>query len=186
MPGGVYQPARCTYALLGDFNSNASVGDRGHDLADSDVGAAALASINTFSPGHKIALPPGKKTSIGGERYDELIVHEAAMGRRRGAHVYPSRESLVAHMAASVPEAERGDYKSVHMAFCNIFTDHLPVFVDLEFPPSKALHAGPLVAKPVLSGSLPATDTAHEMTCKNCSSGKGCRYRGKPGHVPLQ
>mmetsp|Transcript_29712 Transcript_29712/g.76822 ORF Transcript_29712/g.76822 Transcript_29712/m.76822 type:complete len:558 (+) Transcript_29712:47-1720(+) len=135
MPGAAYTPGRCLYALMGDFNSNASVVERGRDLASSALGERIVSEVNSASPGHVLALQAGRETSIAGERYDEVVVHGAVLGRRH-AHVYPKREDIPQdQMHAALPPAERtavGD-KSVHMAFCNIFSDHLLVYVDLQF-----------------------------------------------------
>ena len=55
---------------------------------------------------HVLALPAGAKTSIGGARYDEVIVHASLLGGRV-AHVWPRRELLVSRLAQSVPEVEK-------------------------------------------------------------------------------
>jgi hypothetical protein len=233
MPGGRYDPRRCLYALMGDMNSNASVAQRGHDLASSELGKQLLASINASSSGHTLALKPGKVTSIGGERYDEIIVHEAAFGSRT-AHVFPTHDQIgERQMRAALPVEEQEEYKSVHMAFCNIFSDHLPVYVDLEFEAGAAAKGHPASKRSVqaeapkealstprgakaaaeVTAKAPAkapakearTKTAkapaaakkeHEtalgkvavsvpgITCKSCLAGKGCRWRGRDGHLP--
>ena len=134
MPGGAYTPGRCLYTLLGDFNSNASVAEPGKDLASSNFGEHLMRDIiNSTSPDHVLALEAGQETTVGGQRYDEVIVHGAALGGRH-AFVYPS-SIPDSQKYKALPAAERaavGD-KNVHMAFCNIFSDHLAVCVDLEF-----------------------------------------------------
>jgi hypothetical protein len=141
MPGARYDETRCLYALLGDFNSNASVAHKGFDFTNSSVGEAVMAKINESSPGHILALQPGVKTSIGGQRYDEVIVHKNTVGRRH-AHVYPRRDLLLPQMKAALSEEEQRQYKSVHMGFSNILSDHLLVYVDLGVPkPHRAVRA---------------------------------------------
>ena len=68
MPGAAYDPSSCLFALLGDFNSNASIAERGFDFASSDVGKAVISKLNGATPGrgYVAALPANKKTSIGG------------------------------------------------------------------------------------------------------------------------
>jgi hypothetical protein len=89
-----------------------------------------MTTINKASPDHVLALPAGVKTSIAGERYDEVIVHKNTLGRRH-AHVYPCRDLLLPQMKAALPEEEQRRYKSVQMGFANIMSDHLLVYVDL-------------------------------------------------------
>ena len=159
MPGAGYDPSRCVYALMGDFNSNASVKEWGHDLASSDVGERVLAKVNQASPGHTIALKEGKKTSVKGERYDEIIVHLAAVGRRK-AHVYPTRETILRMRTAAVPEVEQEGASKLSMAFNNIFSDHLPIFVDVVFKqpaPAPTPHHLPRRHPCGSSRSLPTT-----------------------------
>ena len=91
-----------------------------------------MAKLNEASPGHTIALKEGKKTSVKGERYDEIIVHEAAVGRRK-ANVYPSYETILPMRRKALPEVEQEGASKLSMAFNNIFSDHLPIFVDVEF-----------------------------------------------------
>ena len=70
-----------------------------------------------------------------GERYDEIIVHEAAVGRRK-ANVYPSYATILPMRRKALPEVEQeGASTSAKLstAFSNIFSDHLPIFVDVEF-----------------------------------------------------
>jgi uncharacterized protein (DUF3820 family) len=130
MPGAGYDVSRCLYALLGDFNSNASVPHKGLDLTNSSVGEAVMARINKASPDHVLALQAGVKTTISGERYDEVIVHKKTLGRRH-AQAYPRRELLLPQMQAALTEEEQRRYKSVQMGFANIMSDHLLVYVDL-------------------------------------------------------
>lgn len=132
MPGPSYEPARCVFALLGDFNSSASVGERGHDFASHAAGADALARINAASrDGHVLALQAGSKTSVGGARYDEVVVHAATLGRRH-AHAFPRAEQLpLERLRASLPEEEQAEGAGVAMGFANIFSDHLAVYVDV-------------------------------------------------------
>lgn len=205
MPGGDYEPSRCLYALLGDFNSNASVAERGHDFASSAVGDAAMACANSHASGHVLALAAGKKTSVGGERYDEMIVHGAALGRRH-AHVFPPRERLVPHMQAALPVEEQQSGASISTAFFNIFSDHLPVYCDLEFVSAGTVASSTDADGEVADGgevaacceeasldggeraatkiACPPALSQTDITCKRCSVGKGCRWRGKPGHLP--
>jgi endonuclease/exonuclease/phosphatase family metal-dependent hydrolase len=133
MPGACYDETHSLYALLGDFNSNASVPDKGLDFTNSSVGEAVMRGINEKSPGHVLALQAGVKTSIGGQRYDEVIVHKKALGRRH-AHVYPCRDLLLPQMKKALSEVDQGRYKSVMMGFSNIMSDHLLVYVDLGVP----------------------------------------------------
>ena len=213
MPGAGYEPSRCLYALMGDMNSNASVAERGHDLASSSVGEQLMASLQSATPGHVLALPAGQKTSIGGERYDEVIVHRGALGRRH-AHVYPSRDQIVAQMRAALPETEQIDSRTTHMAFCNIFSDHLPVYVDLQFGAMHERHRAPRSLPTLALSSTAQMQTVSGVAeqadkeaggtsecnangsersvsqeregairCKLCSAGKGCRWRGRPGHA---
>jgi len=129
MPGKGYDETRCLYALLGDFNSS--------------VGEAVMATINKASPDHVLALPAGVKTSIAGERYDEVIVHKNTLGRRH-AHVYPCRDLLLPQMKAALTKEEQTRYKSVQMGFANIMSDHLLVYVDLGVrKPHRAARAPP-------------------------------------------
>ena len=79
------------------------------------------------------------------------------------------------------------------MAFVNIFSDHLPLYVDLEFHAGAAAKAPPVAAKakaaptPRPSAPAPARATAKpsvKLACANCKAGKRCRWRGKEGHLP--
>jgi hypothetical protein len=117
---------------LGDFNSNASVAKRGLDFVTSVEGSEVMKRINTHSSGHVLALGAGEKTSIGGERFDEVIVHQSTLGRRH-AHVFPPLGLVQPQMCRALPEAEQRQYKTATMGFGNIFSDHLLVYVDLEF-----------------------------------------------------
>lgn len=195
-PGVGHDPTSCLFALLGDFNSNATVRERGHDFASSDVGKATMERLNGPTPKRFVsALPAGQKTSIGGERYDEIIVHGDTLGNR-SAHVFPKRDQLVPHMRASLPEAEQEAAKSLTTAFSNILSDHLPVFVDLEFkeaPSATAVQgaAAAICIKALDSGDAPPAGTAakgavmlQNLSCKSCAAGKGCRWRGREGHLP--
>ena len=121
---------RCLYALLGDFNSNASVPQTGLDLTNSSVGEAVMARINETSPDHVLTLQAGVKTSIGREQYDQVIVRKKTLGRRH-AHVYPCRNLLLPQMKAALSEEEQRRCKSVQMGFANMMSDHLLVYVDL-------------------------------------------------------
>lgn len=197
-PGVEHDPASCLFALLGDFNSNATVRERGHDFASSDVGKATMERLNGPTPERFVsALPAGQKTSIGGERYDEIIVHGDTLGNRK-AHVFPKRDQLVPHMRASVPEAEQEAAKSLTTAFSNILSDHLPVFVDLEFKTAAsatAAHGAAAVIgiQALESGDAPPAGIAakgsaepvmlQNLSCKSCAAGKGCRWRGHEGHL---
>ena len=197
MPGPSYDHGACLFALMGDMNSNASVAERGHDLASSELGKQVVGAINRSSPGHDLALNAGQKTSIGGERYDEVIVHDRARGMRK-AHVYPPRAEVLGQMQRALPLEEQEEYKSVHMAFCNIFSDHLPVYVDLEFHGAPAPaptvptapSAPPTVAAAAAAGgggdaeAQAGEGESYEYKCLNCNAGKGCRYRGREGHAP--
>ena len=66
-----------------------------------------------------------------GDRYDEMIVCSIALGRRH-AHIFPRLEEVRPHMQEALPEFEQEKASSLHMAFCNIFSDHLAVFVDAK------------------------------------------------------
>ena len=141
LPGAGCSPAECMYVLLGDVNSGASVEAAGRDFKGSNAGKDALAAINCVSPGHDFALPAGNTTSIAAERYDEVIVHGSAIGhgqrgRNRHAKVYPAWDWVRPRMREALPEFEQMSGKGTHMAFCNIFSDHLAVYVDLEFAPA--------------------------------------------------
>lgn len=190
MPGPSYDHDACLFALMGDMNSNASVAERGHDLASSELGKRVVGEINRSSPGHELALRAGQKTSIGGGRYDEVIVHDGARGKR-SAHVYPHRAEIVSQMKRALPLEEQEEYKSVHMAFSNIFSDHLPVYVDLEFrgaarvTPAPVLAAPPTAAAAGGGGDATAQAAKGEFKCLNCKAGKGCRWRGREGHAPF-
>ena len=95
-------------------------------------------------------------------------------------------------MQEALPEFEQEKASSLHMAFSNIFSDHVAVFADLTFvadakpatAPDDALLPEPEVPaehKPELAVSPAAPG---EYRCKNCSRGKGCQYRGRDGHRP--
>ena len=195
VPGGGYDPSSCLFALLGDFNSNASVAARGHDFASSEVGDATMAALNAHSAGHVLALAAGKKTSIGGERFDEIVCHRRALGRRH-AHVFPQRDQLISHMRAALPEAEQEAAKNLTIAFSNIFSDHLPVFVDLAFSDTPTANndggggdgGGGDGGGGDGGGAGDDDDALDEavvrLTCKTCAAGKGCRWRGRTGHLP--
>ena len=248
MPGPSYDARQHIFVLLGDFNSNASVASRGHDLASSAVGDEVMEAINASSPGHELALQPGEKTSVGGERYDEIICHASARGRRH-AHVFPPRERVQPQLRTALPTAELGASKRVEQAFYNIFSDHLPVFLDVAFVPvgprqrahpgeqiargqpsaaaaahiARAVGGGGVAATPDKDALLPVAAALTDaplgvaagaeapvdlekaaappppvreqgvgeegalspgMQCKNCTAGKGCRWRGRPGHAP--
>ena len=184
VPGRNCSPGECMSVLLGDFNSDASVRSPGHDIADSEIGERMLAALNESAPGHVLALRTGQKTSIGGSRYDEMILRSIALGRRH-AHVFPRLEEVRPHMQEALPEFEQEKASSLHMAFCNIFSDHLAVFVDLAFVAEAKPAAAPDEAR------LPEPEPEPEPTlspgtyrCALCSHGKGCRWRGREGHRP--
>ena len=192
VPGRNCSPAECMSVLLGDFNSDASVRIPGHDIEDSEIGERMLAALNESAPGHVLALQTGQKTSIGGSRYDEMIVRSIALGRRH-AHVFPRLEAVRPHMQEALPEFEQEKASSLHMAFSNIFSDHVAVFADLTFvadakpatAPDDALLPEPELPaehKPEPAAVSPAAPG--EYRCKNCSMGKGCQYRGRDGHRP--
>ena len=192
VPGRNCSPAECMSVLLGDFNSDASVRIPGHDIADSEIGERMLAALNESAPGHVLALQTGQKTSIGGSRYDEMIVRSIALGRRH-AHVFPRLEAVRPHMQEALPEFEQEKASSLHMAFCNIFSDHVAVFVDLAFVADAKPAAAPddaLLPEPELPAEHKPEPAAvspaapGEYRCKNCSMGKGCQYRGRDGHRP--
>jgi hypothetical protein len=132
MAGPRCDRSKCLYALVGDFNSNASVATRGLDFRTSDEGTKVMEQINEHSLGHVLALVAGEKTSIGGEWFDEVIVHQSTLGRRH-SHVFPTLDLVQPQMRRALPEAEQKQYKTVTMGFGNIFTDHLLLYVDLQF-----------------------------------------------------
>jgi hypothetical protein len=103
-------------------------------------------------PGHVLALGAGEKTSIGGERFDEVIVHQSTLGRRR-AHVFPTLDLVQPQMCRALPEAEQRQYKTATMGFGNIFTDHLLVYVDLQFSACSAGEMGEAGARAAADGT---------------------------------
>jgi len=80
------------------------------------------------------------------------------------------------------------DDRSVHTAFCNIFSDHLPVFVDLEFardgvdprPRECSLHRGPQPAVVLTTGVQGAENGEKRTTTRKTAriSQKSCIYSG--------
>ena len=136
MPGKDYDPKRCKFVKAGDYNSGASVPERGSDFASSEIAAETMKRLNdTSGGGHMLALPPNKTTSVRGQRYDEIILHadllKPARGRSRVAHVFPPHITED-QMRASLPEDMQMEGGNVATRFFQIFTDHLLGYVDVS------------------------------------------------------
>ena len=98
------------------------------------------------------------------------------------------REQLVAHMREALPEEEQEAASSVARSFSNIFSDHLPVFVDVEMGVERGeqeVAAGEVKREVEHAEASPSEATVSEatLTCKRCAAGKGCRWRGRQGHA---
>ncbi|GMH71918.1 hypothetical protein TrST_g1493 [Triparma strigata] len=149
---------RVIFALLGDFNSDAT---NTRNMASS-VSFADTAQGSAFAEDLKErsfvnVSSPNNATSIGGMHYDEVFVPSAVHGRRH-AHVFPTRprfEALAAYakngsgdggggageqfdpkvVFTPVEMRSRNSSKTDELTTFNseVYTDHFLVFVDLEF-----------------------------------------------------
>jgi len=144
MPGASHDPTSCLFALMGDLNSESSVSSK-VDFTVSDIAVNMMQKLNgTVVPGEEkwvLTLQKDEKTSVVGKRYDEVIAHKKACNDRC-AHVYPRRDVIFEHRFAALPEEEQMEVlrkeKSLTKQFEDIFTDHLPVYMDLAFGDDEA------------------------------------------------
>jgi endonuclease/exonuclease/phosphatase family metal-dependent hydrolase len=152
LPGPRYDPSRCLFVLMGDFNSDVD------DFECSQQAETALKKIKEKAdiaaaefPSHwkfcahtqtgTMLTPTGK-----GKRYDEILVHvthDQSMDQR--AHVFPNRSLVTLEvMYAALPlhiqehisqlSSSRAREVEIFEKFQNyVLSDHQALYVDLEF-----------------------------------------------------
>uniref|UniRef100_A0A7S2CEE5 SAP domain-containing protein n=2 Tax=Florenciella parvula TaxID=236787 RepID=A0A7S2CEE5_9STRA len=198
LPSKPLDCSRCVFALLGDFNSNASNTEgmtSSASFAQTKFGQA-LADELTQRCRFSNVSNHHDATSWGGAHYDEAYVQADAVGSRH-AHVYPIQRRIAALAREAVrkrrpggggggpvaaaadlnpldvftpPELrpERGSIHHKTFDSC-VFTDHLLVFVDVEFQAPSELPAKGrrLYAKAVAAQATAAPRASNSSVASN-------------------